>query len=384
MKYRTALGLFASLIAFGLIGTLFLLFKGHHIMGTSQQFPWGLLISTYVFFVVSSTGLCLVSSIGHVFGIAPFHAVAKRSVVLAIITLMAGFLVMGIETPQPLHMLYMMVSPNWTSAIFWMGSLYGVYLVFLFGEFWYMIMRENHAKARLFAMLAFFSAIAAHSNLGAVFGFLHARPYWEGPYMPIYFILSALLSGSAILILLFYLHEGKDSSSPVVPAIAKLLTLFLSITIFFTIWKVLTGLYGHVPGKADAYRALLTGPYALNFWLLEVAVGMVIPLVLLLRNKTRKAAFTAAALSILGIFFMRYDLVMVGQVVPLDVIDQMPLPVTLLKYTPTWVEWAVVSLGIGFTGLCYLLAEKRFDLNSPVSGPHKTSASISDHANVVG
>ncbi len=383
MKYRTGLWFFGGLIAFGIVGTLVLLFKGHHSMGTSQQFPWGLLISTYVFFVVSSTGLCLVSSIGHVFGIEPFHAVAKRSVVLAIITLMAGFLVMGIETPQPLHMLYMMVSPNWTSAIFWMGSLYGVYLVFLFGEFWYMIWRENHVKARRFAILAFFSAIAAHSNLGAVFGFLHARPYWEGPYMPIYFILSALLSGSAILILIFYLREGKESNSPVVPAIAKLLTLFLSITIFFTIWKILTGLYGHVPGKAEAYLALLTGPYALNFWILEVTVGMVTPLTLLLVKKTRRAAFTAAALSILGIFFMRYDLVMVGQVVPLDVIDHLPLPVTLLTYSPTWVEWAVVSLGMGFTGLCYLLAEKRFDLSSPASEPNKTSASAASPVDLV-
>jgi molybdopterin-containing oxidoreductase family membrane subunit len=111
---------------------------------------------------------------------------------------------------------------------------------------------------------------------------------------------------------------------------------------------------------------------------------MVIPLALLLRSRTRKAAFTAAALSISGIFFMRYDLVMVGQVVPLDVIDHLPLPVTLLKYTPTWVEWAVVSLGIGFTGLCYLLAEKRFDLNSPAAtGPHKTIASASTRVDAV-
>ena len=60
---------------------------------------------------------------------------------------------------------------------------------------------------------------------------------------------------------------------------------------------------------------------------------------------------------------MRYDLVMVGQVVPLEVLDQSPLPVTYLSYTPTWVEWAIVSLGFGFVGLTYLFAEKRLDLD---------------------
>lgn len=363
MNQKNGFILSTVLTAFGLIGAVVLLFKGHHVMGTSYQFPWGLLISTYVFFVVSSTGLCLVSSLGHVFGLTSFSAVGKRSVVLAIITLTAGFIIMGLETPQPFHMIYMLISPNWTAAIFWMGSLYGVYLVFLAGEFWYMIMRKNHERARLFAILAFIAAIAAHSNLGAVFGFLHARPYWEGPYMPIYFILSALLSGSAILIVLFYLREGRHSTSPVVPSIAKLLVLFLSITIFFTIWKILTGLYGHTPGKTEAYMALLTGPYALNFWLFEVCIGMVLPLALLLIRRTRSAAFWAATWAIFGIFFMRYDLVMLGQIVPLDVIDQSPLPVTYLTYSPTWVEWAVVSLGFGFVGLAYLFAEKKLNLD---------------------
>jgi molybdopterin-containing oxidoreductase family membrane subunit len=383
MNQRTGLMISVALIAFGLVGSAYLLFEGHHIMGTSHRVPWGLLISAYAFFVGSSTGVFLISSLGYVFDIQPFHSIARRSLVVAIITLLSGFIVMGVETPQPFHMLYMLISPNWTAAIFWMGSLYGAYLLLLSGVFWHMVIKNNPAKARWFGIFALLTALAASSNLGAVFGFFHARPYWEGPYLPIYFILSALLSGSALLTLLFYLKEGRNSASPVVPAIARLLTLFLSIMMFFTIWKILTGLYGHVPGKAEAYQALLTGPYSLNFWILEVTVGMVTPLTLLLVKKTRRAAFTAAALSLFGIFFMRYDLVMVGQVVPLEVIDHLPLPVTLLTYSPTWVEWAVVSLGMGFAGLCYLLVEKRFDLSSPASGPDSSDAHATAHEDLV-
>jgi len=47
--------------------------------GAYREVPWGILISTYVFLVVTSTGLCLVSSIGHVFGVKSLAPIAKRS-----------------------------------------------------------------------------------------------------------------------------------------------------------------------------------------------------------------------------------------------------------------------------------------------------------------
>lgn len=377
MNQRNGLILSAALTVIGIIGALTLLIKGHGIMGTSHQFPWGIMISAYVFFVLIGSGLCMISSLGCVFGIEPFTAVIRRSVVLALITLIAGFIIMGLETPQPLNMIYMLLSPNFSAAIFWMGSLYGVYLAFLVGEFWHLIIKNNASKAHLFGTFAFFSALAASSNLGAVFGYIHARPLWEGAYTPVFFILTALLSGSAALTILYYLVEGKKSTSPILPATSKLLALFLSITLFFTIWKLITGLYGTIPVKSDAYRALFSGPYALNFWGLEIGAGMLIPLILLLFKPTRIKAFSAAVLSMVGLFFMRYNLVVAGLVVPLDVIDQAPLPITYLTYSPSWVELAIVCLGFGFTGLTYLLAEKRFDLSATLEPVEATEIEIS-------
>lgn len=50
---------------------------------------------------------------------------------------------------------------------------------------------ESHLKGGLAQgpslwNLPFFTALAASSNLGAVFGFLHARPYWEGAYTGVF------------------------------------------------------------------------------------------------------------------------------------------------------------------------------------------------------
>src|SRR3990172_7710958 len=66
-----------------------------HAYGVTREIPWGILISTYIFFVVTSTGLCIVSSIGHVFGVKDFMPIAKRSVFLSIVTITAGFVVIG-------------------------------------------------------------------------------------------------------------------------------------------------------------------------------------------------------------------------------------------------------------------------------------------------
>ena len=363
-RTKIGLGLLRAFALFGAIGSLYLLFQGHRVTGVSHQFPWGIFISTYVFFALIGSGICLVSSLGSIFRLQPFQSIVKCSVVLAVLTLSAAFLIMGLETPQPLNMIYMLFSPNFSSGIFWMGSLYAVYFVFLIGESWHMLIKNNQRQAHRFGIFAFITALAASSNLGAIFGFIHARPFWEGAYMPIFFVITALLSGSAALILLYYYKEGRQSDSPVIPALSKLLVLFLVITAVAIAWKVITGLYGNIPGRFEAYQALLIGPYAFNFWGLEVGVGIVAPLFLLLTQKNRSAACAAAGFSLLGLFFMRYDMVMVGQIVPLEVLDRFPRSAAYLVYSPTWVELAGVCLGLGFIGLTYRLAEKRLDLGA--------------------
>jgi len=368
VKRNVWLTVFAGLIVFGLVGAVMVLTKGHSVFGTTDYVPWGILISTYIFFVVTSTGLCLISSMGHVFGIEPFQFIAKRAVLLAIVTLLAGFAVIGLELGQPLHLFWILLSPNPTSAIFWMGAMYSLYLVLMIVEF-YLLMRGQHDWAKKAGLAAFVAAITAHSILGSIFGFLHARPFWEGPYLPIYFILSALISGTAILIVMYFIKEKDEMPSAIVPALTKLLMLFVGISIFFSIWKVMTGIYGHPYGKYEAFQALFSGPLSWSYWLFEVGLGMLVPVIVLLINRSRAAVFWVAATILVAIFFMRYNLVVVGQIVPLEVIDVSTSVAYLHFYRPTWVELSIVAGALGFTGFAYLWGEKKFNLN--VSGHNK-------------
>ena len=74
-------------------------------------------------------------------------------------------------------------------------------MFFMAVEFVFLLI-EKHKLAMYAGLSGLLSGIAAHSNLGAIFGMLHAREYWYGPYMPIYFIVSAMASGCAAIIFL--------------------------------------------------------------------------------------------------------------------------------------------------------------------------------------
>jgi len=368
-SYNAVIAIGGLLAALGLAAGLHSMYAGHeHTFGVTRDVPWGLLIAAYVFFVVSSTGLCLVSSIGHVFGVEAFKPIAKRSVFMAIVTIVAGFFVIGFEIENPWRMpIYNMLSPNPTSNIWWMGTLYGAYLFFMVVEF-ALLQMEKHKAAGMLGLLGVISGIAAHSNLGAVFGLLSGREFWHGPYMPIYFITSAMMSGCAAVIFfhcLGYRANGWKMSEKLeasLMATAKLGATLIAVIMFFTTWKMITGISGQPPGKYEAMMALVNGPYAINFWLGEVMLGMVIPFVMILaaRAKNIPVLFWSSVSGIVGIFFMRYDLVVVGQLVPwyseLGVVD-MP---ELLTYTPSLHEIVITAGAMGLCVMGFFMGERLF------------------------
>ncbi len=367
--YNAVIAFLALFTAIGIAAGIHAFFIGHdHAYGITREVPWGLLIATYVFFVVTSTGLCLVSSIGHVFGVQTLMPIAKRSVFLSIATIVSGFLVIGFEIENPWRMaIYNVISPNLTSNIWWMGTLYGAYLFFMLVEF-ALLQVEKHREAGLAGLLGVIAGVAAHSNLGAVFGLLNGREFWHGPYMPIYFIASAMLSGCAAILFFTYLAYSangwkmSESMERALSATGKIGLLLIAVLAFFDCWKVLSGIAGHPPGKYEATMALISGPYAANFWVGEIGLGLVAPFVLILAAKMRntKVMFVAGLLSIIGIFFMRYDLVIVGQLVPhFHGMNIVGLP-ELYSYSPSMHEILITIGGMSLCGMLFLMGERLF------------------------
>jgi molybdopterin-containing oxidoreductase family membrane subunit len=368
-KYTAAIGLLGLLTLVGVAAGIHSIYAGHeHTFGVSREVPWGVLIAAYVFFVVTSTGLCIVSSIGHVFGFKNFNPIAKRAVFMSICTIVAGFLVIAFEIENSWRMpVGNVIGANATSNIWWMGTLYGAYLFFMLIEF-VMLQKNEHKMATRFGLAGLLTGIVAHSNLGAVFGLLNGREFWHGPYMPIYFITSAAMSGCIAIIFFTYLAyrannwQMSDDMKKSLGSVANVGALLLAIIIFFTSWKMITGVTGNPPGKYEAIMSLVNGPYALNFWGGEVLLGMVIPFVviMLVRGRNMHALFFASLAGMVGIFFMRYDLVIVGQLIPhfhgMGLVDY----AEFLSYSPSLHENLVVIGGIAFCLMLFLMGEKLF------------------------
>jgi len=334
----------------------------------SREVPWGIIISTYIFFVVTSTGLCIVSSIGHVFGMKDFMPIVNRAVFLAVVTIFAGFSVIFFDIENPFRMaIYNAISPNLTSNLWWMGTLYGAYMFFMAIEFIFLLLK-NHRFATYAGLAGLISGVAAHSNLGAIFGMLHSREFWYGPYMPIYFIASAVMSGGAAIIFFTwvgYKVNNEKMDAPMeraIEVVSKLTTFMIAVILFFTAWKLITGLVG-APAKREVIKAMIAGPYAFNFWLLEMVIGMVAPFIIMLATGFRNPnmSFFASVLMIIGIFFMRYDLVIEGQIVPVFYELGVNEYKGLLSYSPSLHEIMITVGGMGIVASAFLLGERVFN-----------------------
>ncbi|MCD6493302.1 MAG: polysulfide reductase NrfD [Archaeoglobaceae archaeon] len=344
--------------------------------------PWRLLVAVYVFFVVSTTGLCIVASLGEVFGISKLEPIVKEGLLMALVTILVGLMTIGLEIEQVFRGAYAMLGhTNPQSIMFWMIMFYVLYVIFLIVEMWFYFYddlikqresdnkiksliariltipkaRETKDFARVIGFITVVTAIIAHSNLGALFA-VNYLPFWHGPLLPIYFILSAIVSGAALTVIgtvvTDYVKgvEIKGDRYEAIQTLRFVLGLSLVITAFFTAWKFILKAYPNSTlFSREAVEVFISGSYALNFWGIEVLIGLVTPVILLAIPKIGRkveGVFAASMVTIIGIFFLRIDLVMGGQVLKL---------ISGLKPVPFKVHPFEIMATIGFMALAILL-----------------------------
>lgn len=367
------------LMGLGAIGALLTLAPGTEVFGTTPSFEWGLLIAAYVFFAITTSGLCLGSSLGTVWGIDMFRPLEKRHAILALLCLVAAFGIIALDLHYPVRMVFgAVLVPSPTSPMWWMGVFYGIYLVVLVVEVWSMF--TDHPRIHQAACTAAAcTAIVAPATLGAVFGVLVARPFWHGPFTPILMVASAFLSGTALLGIVFYfvhrlrLEGAERAVSLAIPAVRFLLTIGLVLVSLLVARQVVVGLTDGPAALEQATLALVSGPLAWQFWGVRVALGLVVPLVLVTLPATRTPAgtFAAAGLAMVGVFTDRLTFVSAGQIAPTSASGVVATP--WATYTPTLVEVGVIIGATAFVALGYTLAERYLDLTES----HEIHATIS-------
>jgi molybdopterin-containing oxidoreductase family membrane subunit len=353
-------------VAAGVGGGIYAQVVGHHhAFANTREMPWGMLIGVYAYFAIISTGLCLMAAISHVFHVRRLVPLANRMVWLSIVVLLGAFTVIGLEIENPWRMpLNMVLHPNLTSNIWWMGTLYGMAVGILMLEF-YLIVTQRFKAAVILGLSGAAAEMLANSNLGSVFASLSARPFWYGSQLPIFFLASALLSGAAAVIFFTHyahiLQRRKMSHDTFhgLRAAGKIMAVMIFLIGLATAWKFANAYCGTEELRVAA-DALTKGPLATNFWLFEVSIGLVMPFLLLLftRIYSLQALSLAALMILVGQFFSRYNLVVAGVIAPIYA-GYNDLPV-YQSYVPTIAEFLLVVGGLGIVGLGFLIGEKKF------------------------
>ncbi len=391
--FYTWVSILVVVIGLALYAILMSLIYSLEVFEFSIHVIWVTMVSNYVFLVVSSTGLCIVTSLGHVFGMQRYELIGRRGVFLAFITIIFGMISIGAHLGHPERaMIFNLLTPNFYSAMWWMGTLYTFYIVFIAIEYWllarpeliersdqaqgpleiiysHMAFRQldhsrlgavlkNHKLLQFVSAAALIAGLSAHNTLGALFGHVEARPLWHGSYYPVYFLLSASFCGySWLLAVSIATYKIKKENIPedyqsLIFEMAQVLALLLSIGLLFTAYKMGFGLF--TPEKVKPIMLFLKGPFSQAFWLFEIAIGTVLPIPILMwaaKQKNIMGVLIASVMVLVGVYVMRYDFVVAAQVYPV-------IKNSLPSYLPTFMEVLFIGGVLGALFLTYVLGEK--------------------------
>lgn len=347
-----------------------LLTEGHAAFNTSSDgVNWGSAVATYVFFALTSSGLSFIASLSLVFGFKEFYPVAKRCIWLAIIMLVAGFLVLALELGHPFRMLWAMPAGlQVRSPMFWMGVFYSIDLVLLLVKF-YLMWKEDwdSSFSQFIGAAGFISVVLASGMLGLVFGSIAFRPMWFGSATSVFFIVSAALSGAAAVVLTAYIAFGFDPKA--MPAalrelatgnkLPKIFATLIGIVVVFLLARLWVGLWSNLDGM-EGFVALLKSPW----FHIEVWICLVAPFFMMLSPAMQynpRHQVTASSLVLIGMFIERQVFVISGQNVPMFKGAWMAM---VTPYTPSLAEWALVILGLSIMLALYAVGERLFDLSA--------------------
>jgi Ni/Fe-hydrogenase subunit HybB-like protein len=366
------LGFLLVLMGVGGLAALRALFPGDKGLGTTPQYEWGLLIVGYVMFAITTSGLCLASSLGTVFGIDRFRPLEKRHAVLALLCLVSAFGIIALDLHYPVRMVLGAVffpSPN--SPMWWMGVFYGIYLCFLLVEVWSLFW--SHPRIHRWACVASsVTALVAPTTLGFVFAVMNARSYWNGLFTPALMLTSGFVAGTALLGVVFYavvrlrLASWQRGRELALGGVRFLLIIGLLAAGTLVGRQLIVGLWSSEPQMVAATRALIEGPLMLQFVGIRLILGLALPLVVLLMPWPRRWAagrlLTGSLFSLIGVAADRLTFVAADQIAPTWATSGVATE-GYVGYSPSLVEIFIVVGAMALVAFLYTLAERYLDLH---------------------
>ncbi|HTY62043.1 MAG TPA: NrfD/PsrC family molybdoenzyme membrane anchor subunit [Acidobacteriota bacterium] len=284
---------------------------------------FGTLIAIYFYLTGLSAGSFIISTLSYGFGFERFKPLGKIGVVIATLLLVAAPLFLLAHSGQKLRVWHLFVYLRFTSPITWGSFLLILYPIncLIYGFFMF---KGRKQLTRIFGLTGIPLALMVHGYTGFILAFGKARPLWNSSIMPLLFLVSAIVSGIAMMIIVsvirdrFFTKEHKIDRD-VLSALAGMLSWCLVFDLFLTACEVVVHSISHL-GAQESTALLLTGSFAGLYLVLENLIGKVLPLTVVFLPWTRRSVpllVIASILVMIGIYTMRYNVVVGGEYIPL-------------------------------------------------------------------
>ncbi|UWZ85927.1 NrfD/PsrC family molybdoenzyme membrane anchor subunit [Occallatibacter riparius] len=321
------------------------------------ELQWSVLIVLYPFITGLVAGAFILASLERIFRVEAVKPTYRLALLTALSFLIVAPLPLQLHLGHPERSPEMYFTPHSTSAMAMFGYVYLWYLMaVLVFEIWldyrreivlhaqsskgllklvYKVMtlgsrnispRSLHIDERVgwvVTLIGIPSAFMLHGYVGFIFGSIKANPWWSSPLMPVVFIFSAMVSGIACVMLLYMATtklRGKQIDMRCVDTIA--MYLFYTFIIDFSLEML--DLIHRIYEADESFRSLNFLVHTRLYFshiVVQIMLGTLVPLILLgitqvthLHEVARKRMYvTAGVLTLIGIFAMRWNVVIGGQ-----------------------------------------------------------------------
>jgi Ni/Fe-hydrogenase subunit HybB-like protein len=311
---------------------------------------WSVLIVLYPYITGLVAGAFILASLERVFRVDAVKPTYRLALLTALAFLLVAPLPLQLHLGHPERSLEMYFTPHRTSAMAMFGFVYLWYLMaVLTVEIWLDYRRDivvmaqsssglkrwiyrvltlgsNNISERalaidervgwLITLIGIPSAFLLHGYVGFIFGSIKANPWWSSPLMPVVFIFSAMVSGIAAVMLLYMLivrlrREKIDMLC--VDTIARYLFYIFIVDFSLEMLDLIHRIY-----EADeSFRTLNFMVHTKLYFsqiVLQIFLGTLTPILLKLPEIARKRIYAVAGcLTLIGIFAMRWNVVIGGQ-----------------------------------------------------------------------
>jgi len=323
----------------------------------NEAVEWGLMIVMYPYITGIVAGAFIVSSLYHVFKNETLAPVGKLSLLASLAFLCLATTPLLLHLGHPERSFFIMIRPNLRSAMSGFGYIYSFYMGLLLLEVWFiyrpfLVDRSHNASTalgRLFysvctlgvreipegarridkkiivllAGIGIPAACLLHGYVGFIFGAVKANMVWSSPLTPVIFLLSAVVSGIAALILIYFVIgwiRSVPANAACVKTLVGYLWGFLIVDGTLEGLEVLSRWYEHTEEWA-MFRQLAFDKLPLTFVWGQFIIGGGVSFLLLaaavlcpVGQRVRHwLVGVASLLVLLQVFCMRWNVVIGGQ-----------------------------------------------------------------------